>query len=166
METISWCLSIKNGIELVEQNKNLSLAYLKKAEDSLKVLSQISESREWKITSAYYSMYFSLYSILMKIGIKCENHGCTLAFMRELLKDYFEEIDIENIEEARVLRVDALYYADREVPSEKYKNLLKNAPLFFVKCKEVLIKIKEEDIKAIREKIRVLKEEQIKKKQK
>jgi len=153
METVKWCLCIKNGIGVIEENENLSKAYLKKAEDSLKVLSQISESREWKITSAYYSMYFSLYSILTKIGIKCENHSCSIAFMREFLADYFEKEYIKNIEEAKRLRVDALYYADREIINEEYNNLLNNAPLFFIKCKEVLIKIKEKDINMIREKI-------------
>ena len=36
MDKMTWCLKIKNGLELVEPNTELSQAYLKKAEDSLR----------------------------------------------------------------------------------------------------------------------------------
>ncbi len=36
MEKIKWCLKIKNGIELVEPNDNLSKVYLEKSESALR----------------------------------------------------------------------------------------------------------------------------------
>ncbi len=48
------------------------------------------------ISACYYSMYYSLYAILMKLGIKCEIHSCTLEFMKFSLSQYYleDEIDI------------------------------------------------------------------------
>jgi len=57
MDKIHWCLKSKNGIELVEPNDNLCVAYLKKAEEALESMAEVS-NRDWKISTAYYSMYF------------------------------------------------------------------------------------------------------------
>lgn len=69
MEKIKWCLCIKNGIELVEPNNNLSKTYILKSETALKAAASLKDNKEWEISSSYYSMYFALYSILMKIGV-------------------------------------------------------------------------------------------------
>ena len=76
------------GLTLVEPNENLAHAYLKKAEDSL-ISMRINIIRDWKVSTAYYAMYFSLYAILMKIGVKSEIHTCTIEFARKYLKEYF-----------------------------------------------------------------------------
>ena len=70
MEKISWCLGIKSGIEIVEPNENLSKVYIMKAENALSAAKSLKNNRDWEISSCYYSMYFALYSILMRIGIK------------------------------------------------------------------------------------------------
>ena len=99
-------------------------------------------------------MYFALYAILMKIGIKCENHTCTIEFMNIFLLDNFDAKDVKQIKTSMILRVDAQYYADRHIPEEKYRKIVDGAPRFLVKCKEVLFKMKEEEINNIREKIK------------
>ena len=71
MDKIKWCLTAKNGLELIEPNENLAKAYLKKAEDVLRAATVLKDNKDWEISSSYYTMYFSLYAILMKIGIKC-----------------------------------------------------------------------------------------------
>ena len=68
MDKIRWCLEAKNGIELVEPSEHLAVAYLKKAEGSLKAAASLKDNRDWEISSCYYAMYFSLYAILMKSG--------------------------------------------------------------------------------------------------
>jgi len=63
-------------------------------------------SREWKISAGYYSLYFSLYAVLMKIGIRSENHTCTGEVMKVLLADYFTAEECDLMEKARKARVE------------------------------------------------------------
>ena len=46
MDQIKWCLRQKKGIELIKSNDNLSKAYIKKAEDSLKASTSLKENNE------------------------------------------------------------------------------------------------------------------------
>lgn len=153
MVSIKWCLKAKNGLELVEPNLNLSEAYVKKAEDSLKSV-EINTVKEWKITTAYYSIYFSLYAILMKIGIKCEIHSCTIEFAKRFLKDYLNKEYLDLLEEALKARIDTQYYVNRDVPDKQYHEILKQAPIFFTKCKNILLKITQKNIESIRSELK------------
>lgn len=87
-DKIRWCFEQK-GIELIEPNENLMEGYFKKAENALKAMKREKGNPEWEISAAYYSMYFSVYAILMKIGIKSEIHSCTIEIVRKFLGDYF-----------------------------------------------------------------------------
>lgn len=62
-------------------------------------------------TTKYYIKYFAVYSILMKVGIKCEIHDCTIAIV-ELLEE--QGIVPKNtsyeLEEDKELRIDNQYY--------------------------------------------------------
>jgi len=149
MNKIDWCKRKKEGFKLIEPNDNLANAYIKKAEDSLTSM-MINIIKEWKIATGYYTMYFSLYAILMKIGIKCEIHSCTIEFARQFLNDYLDEDDIEMFVCASKARNDSQYYIDRAVPNEDFKKVIKNAPLVLIKCKSILEKIDENKIKEIR----------------
>ena len=79
MNKISWCKKQNKGIELVEPNDNLSEAYLKEANDTLK---EIQEGAKWSTIMGYYACYNALYAILMKVGVKCEIHDCTIELMK------------------------------------------------------------------------------------
>ena len=81
MDQIKWCIRQKKGIELVEPSDNLRDAYLIKAEEALEVL-RATDIRDWQLTTAYYAVYNSMYALLMKIGIKCEIHSCTIEFTK------------------------------------------------------------------------------------
>jgi len=153
MDKINWCIKQKDGISLVEPNSNLAGAYIKKAEDSLLSIS-INQVKEWKIATAYYTSYFSVYAIMQKIGIKCEIHTCTIEFVKLFLKEFFTDEEIEFLEDSFIARRDSQYYIDREVSDEKYKLMLEKTPLFFVKCKSLLSKINENKINEIRDKLR------------
>ena len=86
MRKISWCKRQENGIRLIEPNDNLSGEFFQNAEESLKVLVSIRETKSnmWLATTKYYIEYFAVYSVLMKIGVKCEIHDCTLALAKFL----------------------------------------------------------------------------------
>jgi uncharacterized protein (UPF0332 family) len=153
MDKINWCIKQKNGLELKETNSNLSDEYINKAKISLKTMRDI-EDREWKIITTYYTFYSALYAILIKIGIKCEIHNCTLEFTKKYLYNYFEEEEIDFLKKVFQARINAQYYINKNVPDETYKEMKKRAPLFLIKCKEILSKITETEINNIRDKLK------------
>ena len=152
MDKILWCLGQKAGIEIVEQNSNLAEAYTRKAEESL-ISMRINTVKDWKISTAYYTMYFSLYAVLMKIGIKCEIHSCSIACAKRFLSDYFTRDEINFLNASLKARIDAQYYVDREVADEQLQRMVKEAPQFLVKCKSVLLKLDEKKINEIRKQV-------------
>ncbi len=110
------------------------------------------------ISACYYSMYYSLYAILMRLGIKCEIHSCTLEFMKLALSDFYSEQDIKTIKKAFNLRNIAQYYIDKIIEKKESDFIIGQAPLFLEKSKQALSKINENDIKQIRDKIIDIKE--------
>lgn len=149
MVTIKWCKSQKRGIKLVEPNDNLFEEYIQTAEESLDILKSIrGKSKVWVATTKYYTEYFAVYSLLMKIGIKCEIHDCTITLCRLL-----EEIDMipngysKMLEEDKQLRIDNQYYLkNRDVPLD-YDKIVE----FAATIKNVGIKLTNAEIKNIRE---------------
>ena len=79
---IKWCLKQNKGIKLVEPNESISENYLKESSSDFDMIEKANI--KWKIVTAYYSCYNSVYAILVKIGIKCEIHDCTIALMEPL----------------------------------------------------------------------------------
>jgi len=108
--------------------------------------------KDWKISTAYYTVYFSLYAVLMKLGVKSEIHSCTIEFAKRFLKEYFEEKELDFIEDSLKARVDSQYYINRTVPDEQYNKMIQKAPKFLVKCKSILIKLNEKKVNEIRDK--------------
>ncbi len=133
----------------MEPNTNVAEAYIKKAEEALESM-RINTIKDWKISTAYYTTYFSIYAILTKIGIKCETHSCSIEFAKIFLKDYFKGEELEFIKDSLKARIDSQYYIDRTVPDTQYELMIKEAPSFLVKCKSILIKLNEKRINDIR----------------
>jgi len=154
MDQIRWCLNQKNGIELVKPSDNLRNAYIIKAEEALDTL-RTSKSKDWQLTAAYYTLYHGIYSLLMKIGLKCEIHSCTIEFAKRFLKNHFSNEDFELIDKALSARINSQYYVNRRVPDQKYDLIIEKTPSFLVKCKNAVLE--EKEIKEIRNKISSLK---------
>ena len=153
MTNIDWCKKQKNGIELVEPNQDLAKAYIKKAEDSLSASLNLDNNKDWKISSLYYTMYFSVYAILMKIGVKCEIHSCTIAFAEVFLAKHLEKEDLDLLKKSMKARIDVQYYTNRNVSDSLYKEMIEKAPSFIVSCKNIINKLTEKEISEIRNKI-------------
>jgi len=154
MTKIEWCIKQKRGIELVNPNKKLSEDYIEKAVNSLRAVAVLKENKDWEICSCYYAMYFSVYSILIRIGIKCEIHSCTIEFLERFLGAYFSKESIYLLKKAMDARIDSQYYSDRAISDGVYSKLKERAPIFLVKCKEILYNITEKDIDDIRDNIK------------
>ena len=154
MVEINWCCKQKDGIKLIEPNINLSEGYLKMAEDALGTMNREKNfSLRFSVSACYYSMYYSLYAILMKIGIKCEIHSCTLKFMEEFLSEFYYKEDLRVIKKAFDCRNTIQYYVDRVVDKSDVDLIIKEAPFFHSKSKDILGKLNENQIKEIRQKI-------------
>ena len=151
MVSISWCSKQKNGIRRIEPNPNMSDSYISLAEASIGTMNREKDKNiVFSVAAGYYSMYYSLYSILMRIGVKCEIHKCTIKFMENFLNSYFSKEDVKIIYNAFKLRNNMQYYVDKVVDNTEIEKLMKNAPDFFAKCKEVIASFNEDDIKRIR----------------
>jgi uncharacterized protein (UPF0332 family) len=144
-----WCAQAKNGIVLIEPNDNLASAYIRKSEDAMVAMHSVP-SRDWKITAGYYSLYFSLYSVLTKIGIKSENHVCTIEIMQHLLTAFFSTEECEMLEKARRVRVETQYYVTSDSSSVFSDTLVKQVPRFLVKCKTMIGGLDEKQVHALR----------------
>lgn len=140
---------MRNGIVLVEPSVNLSQAYLQKAEDAMDAMESV-RSRDWKISTGYYALYFGLYSVMMRIGIRSEIHTCSIEVMRRVLVNYFTPHDISMVERARKNRVEAQYYISPEIPDPFPEELHRFCPRFVVQCKQVCEQLTEPDIVALR----------------
>src|SRR3989344_689344 len=149
MDKLGWCRKQKNGIELIEQNQNLSQEYIEKAENALRAVKSLEGNKEWQISSAYYAMYFSLYAILMRVGVKCEIHACTIEIMKKTLTKYFSNEEINLLQKSLTARIDAQYYTDRDVKEEQRILMVENAPNFHLKCKEIAIKLTSKEVQAM-----------------
>jgi len=150
MVSIKWCLNQKHGLELIEPNDNMSDSYIKMADESIKILDKVIESDIWTATTSYYIFYYSLYSLMLKIGIKCEIHSCSFEFMKSFLTGFYDLKDIDSFEKSFSARIDLQYYANRSVDKNVIKEGKKYCKEFFIKTKEILLKINESQIEEIR----------------
>lgn len=142
MKKIKWCLNQKKGIELIEPNENLSKQYFKEATETLQEIS--GSGSKWEVIMAYYACYHALYGILMKVGIKCEIHDCTIELMKIL--DQFTENDYLFLTALKEQRIRAQYY----LKQEKLKDLVA-VKKFILNCREIAENI---NIAVIRQRVK------------
>jgi uncharacterized protein (UPF0332 family) len=151
MKKINWCKKQSTGIKFIEPNENLSKEYYRNAEESLRVLRKIHEvqSLMWLATTKYYIEYFAVYSLLMKMGIKCEIHDCTIA-----LAGFLEQENVlpsgtaQLLEDDKNLRIDNQYYLKNRPVDVNFQKLADfllgiKKTLQTVNVDEILNKIKE-----------------------
>jgi len=152
MKKISWCKKQDKGIKLMEPNNNLSQEYFQNAEESMKVLRSIKETKSnmWLATTKYYTEYFAVYSVLMKIGIKCEIHDCTIALIKFLEDEKIMNKGIAKIlEEDKELRIDNQYYLKNKTVDISFEKLSE----FILLIKQTLNNLDNTKITELRRKI-------------
>jgi uncharacterized protein (UPF0332 family) len=155
MKKINWCKKQEKGIRLIEPNDNLSEEYFQNSEESLRVLRSITETKSnmWLATTKYYIEYFAIYSLLMKIGIKCEIHDCTIALVAWLENEgIINKGTAKILENDKELRIDNQYYLKNKPVKINFEELLS----FIISIKEILGKLNYEKIAQIRRKIKEL----------
>ncbi len=105
---LSWCFKLKDGIKIVEPNEGLSKSYLEQAKSSLLRAEKDLNDNDflWATVAIYYAEYYALYSFLQRIGVKCENHACSILTVTLLLG----EDKTKTINQHKSKRIDAQYY--------------------------------------------------------
>jgi len=149
-KNLKWCFKIKDGLRLVEPNERLSKSYLEQAKSSLLRAEKDFEDKDllWTTVAVYYAEYYALYSFLQRIGVKCENHSCSILAVSILLGK--DKIKIINVHKDK--RIDAQYYmkVDQE---DKVKEMLKEAKEFISDFDEEVSNLSDKDVKEYRNKI-------------
>ncbi len=131
---LRWCCSQDKGLKIIKPNDNLAKEYLQSAEETLSILQDIKgKSNMWLATTKYYCEYFSVYALLMKLGIKSEIHECTIEVCRFLEERKVVPLGFtKKLEFDKGLRIDNQYYL---------KN--KNVELNLIELRDFVLKMKD-----------------------
>lgn len=153
IKKVKWCLGIKDGLKIIEPNDRLAKSYLEQSKSSLIGAQKDLEYKDliWATVKIYYAEYFAIYSFLQKIGVKCENHSCSISTAMFLLGK--EKIKIIN--EHKEKRIDAQYYL-KVGQNEKIKEALKEAKKLIANLDETISNTFEKEIKEYRLKLKEL----------
>lgn len=88
MVSINWCKKQSKGIELISPSEHISFKYIVHANETLELMRFVHPKSEvWFSTMNYYFIYSIAYAYLMRVGVKCEIHECTIKVI-ELLEAY------------------------------------------------------------------------------
>ncbi len=132
----------------------MSKSYLEQAKSSLLKAEKDFKDKDllWSTVAIYYAEYYALYSFLQKIGVKCENHACSILAVTLLLG----EDKTKTINEHKDKRIDAQYYmkVDQE---PKVRIMLQEAKRFVSEFDNVVSNLSEKEIKEYRERIEKMK---------
>jgi len=147
---LKWCFKVQDGLKIIEPNERLSKSYLEQAKFSLLRAKKNFEDKDllWTTVAIYYAEYYALYSFLQRIGIKCENHSCSILAVSLLLGEEKTKI----ISEHKDKRIDVQYYM-KVGQENKVKSMLIEAQNFISDFDEIVSNLSENEIKEYRNKI-------------
>jgi len=140
---LKWCFGLKSGLSIVEPNENLAASYLEESKLSLERAEKNFNDGDllWTTVVIYYAEYYALYSFLQRIGIKCENHFCSILTVTTLLgKD-----KTDTINQHKLKRVDAQYYM-KIGKNQEVEQMLNEAKLFVAGFDDLVSNLDEDEI--------------------
>ena len=148
---LKWCLKLKGGLKILEPDDELARSYLDEAKSSLKRAEKnlLENDLLWTTVVIYYAEYYALYSFLQKIGIKCENHSCSILAVENLIG----QDKVEIINEHKNKRIDAQYYM-RTGKRDNVERMLKEAKIFINDFDMLVSNLTNEEIKNYRKLIK------------
>ena len=148
---IEWCLKLSDGLKITEPNENLSKSYLLEAKSSVERAEKNFKDGDllWATVVIYYAEYYALYAFLQKIGLKCENHFCSILAATKILGEEKTKI----INEHKNKRIDAQYYM-RISKEAEVKQMLADAKIFISDFHELISNTTEKEINQFRSIIR------------
>ncbi len=149
---LRWCFKIKDGLKIKKPNLDLARSYLEESKKSLKSAQERLDKKDylWATVIIYYAEYYALYSFLQRIGIKCENHSCSILTVQFLLG----KEKIKTIEEHKDKRIDAQYYI-KIVEEIKIEEMLREAKIFVSEFDNLVSGLSESEINNFRKNLKV-----------
>ncbi len=144
VDDLSWCFRKTKGIKLTKPNLNIARDYLSEAKRDISLINK--NEPKWNIIKEYYVCYNSFYSLLVKCGIKCEIHDCTLKLM-DLFG--FSDETVNKLLYLKQSRIGVQYYL--KSPSEDYYDFAKS---FFENCEVKFLELNDLNIEKIRNKLK------------
>ena len=144
---LNWCFKLKDGLKIVEPNERLSKSYIEQAKSSLLRAEKDFEDKDllWSTVAIYYAEYYALYSFLQRIGIKCENHACSILAVTLLLG----KEKTKTINQHKDKRIDAQYYMKVDQEPE-VRLMLQEAKKFVSDFDEIVSNLSESEINEYR----------------
>jgi len=132
---LEWCTKQNKDIKLIKGSETLQKAYIKKSQEALKSMEVNANAsiNEWAVSASYYAKYFIIYSLLSRIGIKCEIHDCTITLFIYLFENDIPSQFLQDLRQAKKDRVEAQYYT----------SIVKIDAELISKTKEFVLKIEE-----------------------
>ncbi|MEA3378477.1 MAG: hypothetical protein U9Q69_02445 [Nanoarchaeota archaeon] len=142
-QKLKWCFNLKDGLKIIDPNERLAKSYLKEAKLSLERADKNFKDGDllWTTIVVYYAEYYTLYSFLQMIEIKCENHFCSILIAGKLLGD--DKISIINQHKDK--RIDAQYYMKIDKKNE-VKKMLNEAKILVSEFDELISNLGKVDI--------------------
>ncbi|MDI6721126.1 MAG: HEPN domain-containing protein [Candidatus Aenigmarchaeota archaeon] len=150
IKKLNWCFKIKDGSQIEDPNERLSKSYLEESKSSLARAEKdfLDSDLLWATVVIYYAEYYALYSFLQRIGIKCENHYCSILIVTYLLGEEKTKI----INEHKEKRIDAQYYM-KTGKEDQVEKMLQEAKEFVSVFDEIISNLNEHEINFYRDKI-------------
>ena len=144
---LSWCFRLKDGLRMAEPNERLAKSYLEQAKSSLLRAEKDLNDKDllWSTVAIYYAEYYALYSFLQRIGVKCENHACSILAVSFLLGENKTKI----INQHKDKRIDAQYYMKVDQES-KIRLMLQEAKIFVSYFDEIVSRLIDNEVKSYR----------------
>src|SRR3972149_7314821 len=141
-DQLKWCSEIKDGLKLTDPNERISLSYMNEAKTSLERAQKDFQDGDllWTTVVIYYAEYYALYSFLQRIGVKCENHFCSILAVTLLLGE--EKTNTINHHKGK--RIDAQYYM-KVGKEEDVKKMLQEAKMFVSMFDNIVADLNEEE---------------------
>lgn len=151
---LKWCFSLKDGLRIAEPNERLAKSYLEESKSSLERAEKNFGDHDllWTTVVIYYAEYYALYSFLQKIGVKCENHACSILATGFILgEDKTRTINLHKDK-----RIDAQYYMKVGKEQEVAK-MLQEAKMFVAMFDDTVSSLSQEDASSYRNKLKRMK---------
>jgi len=139
---LTWCLRLKDGLRIVEPSERLAKSYLEEAKASLERAEKNFKDGDllWTTVVIYYAEYYALYSFLQRLGIKCENHFCSILAVSQLIG----EDKTATINRHKDKRIDAQYYIKVD-KHEQVSQMLQEAKFFVSLFDEIVSNTTDQD---------------------
>jgi len=153
---LKWCLNQSKGIRLVDPSENLVRAYLEKSRNALKSMEVNAKAgiTEWAVSASYYAKYFAVYTLLSKMGVKCEIHDCTVASFNYLFGDSVPPQVIQELKQSKEDRIEMQYYTrEIKVDIDKLMSRTKN---FVLEIEKIIDGLNPEKIKSLQNRLKDL----------